>query len=58
MESRPTFLQIMCLWLIPSSSVPQFTPHVVATKNPSTCWLPVVIAVVSGNLKVLREGLV
>lgn len=36
-------------------SVPQFTPHVVATENPSACWLPIAIAVVSGNLKVLER---
>lgn len=36
-------------------SVPQFPPHVVATENPSACWLPVAIAVVSGNLRVLER---
>lgn len=29
--------------------------HVVATENPSACWPPVAIAVVSGNLKVLER---
>lgn len=56
LESRAAVLQTICVWLILSSFLClSFTPHVVATGNPSACWLPVALAVVSGKVKVLEN---